>query len=257
MASPLSTSFLRLTEVGDVIDIESMESERPYSSGLEHSESYLQSVLDDGNMLGFRYFSKRENDEYLQVCLNHFDTGDPYANSPEQLQGGTLEHQWSNSSFGSYHSSESCFSLQRSRSLPVGTVKSSQMNGLTDKRHKSDGKSGVGELVTRKSYPSERITQLNGSSFQVLSPVSNRDSSYSTVDADENDSGTFDGTQYAKTRRSRARLNYHLDKLRKLLPPPECTSSRKESKSNLIERACKYIAFLQQEMGRQHVIIKQ
>ncbi|GJD11439.1 N-acetyltransferase 9 [Galdieria sulphuraria] len=257
MASPFSTSFFSLTEGGDMLEADTLESERPYSSRLEQSGSYLLPSLDDGDALGFRCFSRKLYEEHLPASLNHFHSDDSYGITFEQLQGGTLGHQWSNSSLSSQLTSESCFSLQRSTSLPTNTVRNSQVYGLTDHHHESDEKDSdvIGKLVTRRSCPPGRIAQVNGSSFQVLSPVSNRDSSYSTVDADESDSGSFDGTQFAKTRRSRARLNHNLEKLRELLPSSEC--SRRESKSNLIKRACKYIAFLQKETGKRHVIIKQ
>lgn len=255
MESQLSSYYVPFSEVSDML--ENMESGRGFSSRLDHNDndSYLQSVLEGDDMLDF-YFSKRENEEHPPSNLANFY--EPFA-----PQLGNLESHQSNSSLSSFISTESCFSLQRCNSLPSGVGGTSQATGraTNNQPHHTYSSSNnyldAGALVTRKSCPPEQIATLHGSSFQIVSPVSNRNSSYSTVEADEDDSSSFDGSQFAKTRRSRARLNYHLDKLRRLLPPPECSSSKKESKSSLIERACKYISYLQQEVRRQRIAAPQ
>eukprot|EP00871_Galdieria_phlegrea_P003179 jgi/Galph1/3862/GphlegSOOS_G2537.1 len=153
-------------------------------------------------------------------------------NPSEESQETAFKHYGSTSSIGSL----GLYCVDESPSSPPKTSQFAPFPGVKYS-------SVVGHLdhIDTEIPLSDDYLKWHGSNFELISPVSCRDDGN---DEEYDDDVEFDGSKYTKTRRSRARLNFRLEKLRRVLPPLDMRSSRKESKSNLIERATNYIIYL-------------
>lgn len=256
MDSHTTTSLRPYGGDGDFLHLDSLEFSKLDLARPEHFQGLAPGAFAyEDNSCPFWALDKRADngDQPSNLYAFYINGDESYRNPLDTIRELSFDNDASESSLSSFFSSENCGALERSISLPYRRDEMKPpSHGFHDDYNRQCQGNEVGDLVSRKTYPFDTIARVNGANFQMLSAHPQMDNLMNDMEEDDLSSSSFDGSQIAKTRRSRARLNHHLDRLRKLLPPPQNNGCRKESKSNLIQRACRYIVLLQQQTRRQY-----